>query len=214
MEGGGLDRPAARTGAFGHHSYSAQWEALRRCARRRGARSRTRPRSSEPAAGEGKRRSNIWTASTKRATLSICLRREPATSSFLKHQAEVSDAFGGKASAAYRRLAEAIENNGGQAADLELALDRGGKVSLRDGDAASAAWFNSNRARKSKIDSKQEAKQPDSLRIPGGFDALMFIARGPSGSSPERFLLDYCRTVLTREPEYDTAQDCDSIENR
>ena len=121
---------------------------------------------------------------------------------FLKHQAEVSDVFGGNASAAYRRLAEAIEKNGTQDAGLELALEGGWKVSLRDGDAAGAAWFNANRARKSKIGLQEEAKRPDCIWIPDGFDALMFIA----GGSPERFLLDYCCTVLAREPEYDTAQ--------
>jgi Flp pilus assembly protein TadD len=117
----------------------------------------------------------------------------------LKHQAGVSDVFGGNAPAAYRRLAEALGNGGSDV------LKRGWQVSLRDGDDTAAAWFESKmpaseRSEKRDAASTRDAKQSNGVWIPGGFDALMFMAHGPAGSSPERFILDYCRTVLVNEP--------------
>ncbi len=83
-------------------------------------------------------------------------------------------------------------------------LERGWQVSLRDGDATAAAWFESKvlvskPSEKRDAAPARDAKQSNGVWIPGGFDALMFMAHGPAGSSPERFVLDYCRTVLANE---------------
>jgi Flp pilus assembly protein TadD len=123
----------------------------------------------------------------------------------LLHQTKLSDAFGGNAPAAYRHLAEVLAASDAQSASLRPAIERGLKVSLRDGDTASAAWFTA------KLSGKPEAaKKADTtlngIWIPGGFDALMFMARGPSGSLPERVLLDYCRTVLAHEADLNSQQ--------
>lgn len=124
----------------------------------------------------------------------------------LNHKAEVSDAFGGNAPATYRRLAEVLGKNGSQNAAYRLALERGWKVSLRDSDAAAAAWFVSRISGKPEAAAGEDAKQSNGVWIPGGLDALMFAARGPAGRSPDRFVLDYCRVVLANESSFDQAQ--------
>jgi tetratricopeptide (TPR) repeat protein len=123
----------------------------------------------------------------------------------LLHQAKLSDAFGGNAGAAYRHLAEVLAASDAQSASLRPALERGLKVSLRDGDNAGAAWF------AAKLSGKPEAaKKADTttngIWVPGGFDALMFMARGSGGALPERFVLDYCRTVLAHESDPSSPQ--------
>lgn len=117
----------------------------------------------------------------------------------LTHQAEVSDIFGGDAAGAYRRLAEALGKSGTGNAALPPVIERGWKVSLRDGDDTAAAWFVSRLPGTAAGRQIRAAKQSDGVWIPGGFEALMFMARGSAGGSPDRFILDYCRTVLANE---------------
>ncbi len=120
----------------------------------------------------------------------------------LLHQARLSDTFGGNASAAYRHVAEVLATSDPKSASLRPALERGLKVSLRDGDTAGAAWFAAKLSGKPETAKKADAT-PNGIWIPGGLDALMFMARGSAGSLPERFVLDYCRTILVHEQDLD-----------
>jgi tetratricopeptide (TPR) repeat protein len=122
----------------------------------------------------------------------------------LAHQAEVTDKFGGNASASYRRLVSALAASGSQSDRLQASLERGWKVSLREQDADAATWFasklSSDPAGGQAAKPQGPAKKPNGIWIPGGADALMFAARGPGRSPPARFMVDYCRTVLANEP--------------
>jgi Flp pilus assembly protein TadD len=122
----------------------------------------------------------------------------------LLYQAKLSDTFGGNAPAAYRHLAEVLAASDAQSAGLRPAIERGLKVSLRDGDTAGASWFAAKLSGKSEA-AKNADTTPNGIWIPGGFDALMFMARGPGASLPERFVLDYCRTVVAHESDLASA---------
>ncbi len=118
----------------------------------------------------------------------------------LLYQTRLSDAFGGNAPAAYRHLAEVLTTGDAQNASLRPVIERGLRVSLRDGDTANAAWFAAKLSGKPEAAKKADTP-PNGIWVPGGFDALMFMARGPEGSLPERFVLDYCRTVMAHEED-------------
>jgi len=123
----------------------------------------------------------------------------------LTHYAELSDTYGGNAPNAYRRLALAMAAAAPAPPKerLQAVLERGWKVSLRERDDTAAAWFAAKLTPAKPDDPatpKAAAKKPNGIWIPGGMDALMFAARGPGGSSPAKFMLDYCRTILANEP--------------
>ncbi|HKD04576.1 MAG TPA: hypothetical protein VKB79_01630 [Bryobacteraceae bacterium] len=132
----------------------------------------------------------------------------PASSDLavLKHAAELSDTFGGDAPAAYRRYAEALRNSGAGSEEITAALRRGLIVSLREGDLKNADWFRVNASPKPKNDASAPPAAPakqTGVWIPGGIDALSFIAQGHQGASPDRFLADYCRTLLAHQELHD-----------
>ena len=129
----------------------------------------------------------------------------------LKHQAQIADTFGGDAAAAYRRLAEALGKSDSGRATLPTVIERGRRVSFRDGNDTAADWFTSQlpaarQPAKPPGASDPNAKQSNGVWIPGGFDALMFMARGQPASSPDRFFLEYCRAVLVNASNADPAE--------
>jgi tetratricopeptide (TPR) repeat protein len=125
---------------------------------------------------------------------------------FIRHQAEVSDVFGGNAPLAYRRLMAVLAKQSGSQIELNAAIERGWRVAIRDGDIASAAWFEEQRSKsasgKTAVSSPAIPPVPVQPRstgvwVAGGFDALMFMARGPVSNVPSRHALEYCRTILS-----------------
>ncbi len=109
----------------------------------------------------------------------------------LARLADLEDRGGADAAVYYQKLAETSSPDPAQRTD---ALEKGRDAALRDGDAERAKWF-------------QERLPPDpagyvatrprtgTTMIPGGLNALGFIARSRT-SSPDRFLVEYARTVV------------------
>ena len=131
----------------------------------------------------------------------------------LRYHAELQDVFGGRAAAAYRRLAEAMsaeaippaeakpkDSGAGSAAGLELlaVLDRGYRDALRDSDARNVAWF-AGQLFGGERATALASQTGHGLWVPGGLDAFVFIAHGTPGRSASQFVLDYCRTLIAIE---------------
>jgi hypothetical protein len=117
----------------------------------------------------------------------------------LRYSAEVEDRFGGPAASIYAKLVEKMKASGSPQEAITKAATRGRLVSLREGDLERTAWFERQlftRGNKTGRSSQMAETARNTILLPGGRDALAFIARGKAGSSPERFLADYCRAVL------------------
>jgi hypothetical protein len=71
-------------------------------------------------------------------------------------------------------------------------LERGLAAALRDGDPGDAAWFRSRLGITGA--STTASKRGGTVRIPGGLAALSFVAHSRE-SAPDRFLVEYARTV-------------------
>ncbi len=116
----------------------------------------------------------------------------------LARRAEIADSFGGDSPAAWRRYAEALIASAAPKADLDRALARGWRVCIREGDLTTGAWFGAQigPARKdNSLPAPPVAK--NGIWIPGGFDALAFMARGQAGARPATFLVEYSRTLIS-----------------
>lgn len=119
----------------------------------------------------------------------------------LGHAAKLEDISGTAAARAYAAWAGALEQSAAGSAEYRQALERGLLVSLRDGDNERATWF---RERLSAVGSTQAVAwfgaagepQRKGIWIPGGLEALAFVARGKENSPPERFFAHYCRTIV------------------
>ncbi len=119
----------------------------------------------------------------------------------LRHAAYLEDQFGRSAARAYSALAVALEGAGDSTGEYLSALARGREVSLRADDLKEAAWFESRLKAAGRLESSllpaARAKNPaNGTWIPGGTKALMRVVRGNELSTPERFLVDYCRSIL------------------
>jgi tetratricopeptide (TPR) repeat protein len=105
-------------------------------------------------------------------------------SSLLARLAAMEDAGGEHAARYYRTLAEAGDNT---------VLQRGLLAAERDGDFENIAWF------QTKLGSAKGAAaargQTGRVTVPGGLAALAFVAHSRP-SSPERFLVEYARSVV------------------
>jgi Flp pilus assembly protein TadD len=106
----------------------------------------------------------------------------------IERLAVMEDAGGEHAARYYRQLAE----TGGEA--RTETLERGLAAALRDGDLEDAAWFRAREAGKGKTDIPHPVANDATIRIPGGLGALSFVAHSRP-SAPERFLVEYARTV-------------------
>src|SRR5712672_845807 len=114
----------------------------------------------------------------------------------LARWAETEDTYGSPAASAYARLAEA---GAGSAADRQHALERGFTVALREQDSKRAQSFATllqaagfSQAR-SLLGSEQ--RSDNGAVIPGGLEALAFVAHVAERVKPERFFAEYCRAV-------------------
>ena len=114
----------------------------------------------------------------------------------LARWAETEDTYGSAAASAYARLAEA---GAGSAADRQHALERGFTVALREQDSKRAQSFatllqaGGNSQARSLLGSEQ--RSDNGAVIPGGLEALAFVAHVAERVKPERFFAEYCRAV-------------------
>jgi hypothetical protein len=119
----------------------------------------------------------------------------------LSRLAATEDSYGGLAAGAYEQLGAALDP---ASPERLKALQRGLAVSVRDADSRHIQSFtsllaSSEPARRNVNDNPQPVDS-GSL-IPGGLDALAFSAHAKEGVPPERFLVEYCRTLIDRIPE-------------
>ena len=123
----------------------------------------------------------------------------------LQRFAEMTDIYGGDGPSAYRRYVEQLLKTSSPKDDLRNAARRGRIVSIREGDSKSAAWFG-------QIESPETARRggeppPETgVWIPGGLDALAFVAQGNPGTTANRFLPEYCRTLLAHQERRDSKE--------
>jgi tetratricopeptide (TPR) repeat protein len=114
----------------------------------------------------------------------------------LRRAAETADVYGGPGPQAYRRYAEALSRHGAAGTRIAEALDRGLKVSIRERDTEAVGWFEGQLSRPGKDRERSAAPAANGVWVPGGLEALAFIAHGHPGKTTDRSLIDYCRTVL------------------
>ena len=112
-------------------------------------------------------------------------------STLLLRLAEMEDAGGQDAARYYRQAVEAGDKSGLPAADRSTAQQRGLAAAQRDGDMENAAWFRTQLGGTAVAPRAPGGTMP----VPGGLDALSFVAHSKH-SSPERFLVEYARTVV------------------
>lgn len=119
----------------------------------------------------------------------------------LAHFAAVEDTYGSGAGA-YARLADSL----GTASPQRLrALERGFAVSVRDDDLKHAASFAALLQSAGYAEFAQllgnEARAESGAIVPGGLDALAFAAHANGRVSPERFFVDYARTLVDQKQD-------------
>lgn len=111
--------------------------------------------------------------------------------------------YAGGAPEAYARLAELSKAS---SAEQVGALERGFHVSMRDGDLEHADKFATSLEAHGRREFRAllaEVRPADSrVLVPGGLNALAFAARTPKEEvPPERFFLEYCRTLISHNVE-------------
>jgi hypothetical protein len=112
--------------------------------------------------------------------------------------ATLEERFFGGAPLAYARLAELSKPT---SPDQLHALERGFDMSMRDGDLQQAAKFasalESSGQRGYRALLGEEKTASSIVMVPGGLNALAFTAHASKEEiSPERFFLEYCRTLI------------------
>ncbi len=127
--------------------------------------------------------------------------------SVLRQAAEMEDLSGSAAPEAYARLATALQHSAARSDEYFSVLERGLTVSLRDNDPQRAEWFRERlrtaRRQVRPATAKASAGPRNGVWIPGGRQALAFVARSKENSSPERFLMDYCRAIVEHTASLD-----------
>jgi tetratricopeptide (TPR) repeat protein len=113
----------------------------------------------------------------------------------LERLAEMEDAGGGHAARYYRQAVEAAGASGAADSRTKADLERGLAAALRDGDADHAAWFRA-RLENPGAPAAKARSRGGTVLVPGGLAALSFVAHSRS-STPDRFLVEYARTVAT-----------------
>lgn len=121
-------------------------------------------------------------------------------SALLLRLAEMEDISGHDAARSYLRLAEVLEKDAQQPAGYAQALERGLDAALRDHDTQSELKLTAKLAdigRKpfSDLVSLETDDPAQRILVPGGLEALAFIARSKSNASPERFFVEYAKAV-------------------
>jgi tetratricopeptide (TPR) repeat protein len=113
--------------------------------------------------------------------------------------ATVEDSYGGAAAEAYARLVDVLGGSSPQRLPL---LERGFAVALRDADFKHAESFavmleSAGHPEYRSLLSVEEKKE-DGAIVLGGLDALAFAAHAQEGVPPERFFVEYSRTLIAR----------------
>ncbi len=98
----------------------------------------------------------------------------------------------------YLRLAEAL---GKESADYRQALDRCHETALRDNDVETAAKC----APSSVAAAAKHADPAQGVWVPGGLEALAFIAHSKPKTSPDRFFVEYAKVVRLHKQGNDKA---------
>ena len=129
----------------------------------------------------------------------------------LRRWSELEDISGRDAARSYLRLAETLEKASPQspaAPDYLQALERCQQTALRDNDAETgqkcAAKLEA--AGHQTLAGPAGAKHDDKAQgvwIPGGLEALAFIAHSKPRTSPERFFVEYAKAVRMYKPRND-----------
>ncbi|HET9307113.1 MAG TPA: hypothetical protein VFO46_13900 [Candidatus Sulfotelmatobacter sp.] len=112
--------------------------------------------------------------------------------------AATEERFFGSAPAAYARVAELSPPSSPQRL---LALERGFDISMRDGDLQQAEKFLSPLEASGQKDYRlllgSERSKASVVMVPGGLSGLAFAAHASKEEiPPERFFVEYCRTLL------------------
>ena len=119
--------------------------------------------------------------------------------------AATEDTYAGLAADAYAQLAETLEPASPERAK---AIERGLAVSVRDADPKHIQSFSSllqpSGHHPSSNQNEAQAQTNNGALIPGGLDALAFSAHSKEGVPPEKFLVEYCRTLIERVREQAT----------
>jgi tetratricopeptide (TPR) repeat protein len=124
----------------------------------------------------------------------------------LSRLAFTEDTYGGLAADAYAQLVETLEPLSPERVN---AIERGLAVSVRDDDLkhveSFTAMLESAGRHQSPSQNGLQGQTENVTLIPGGLDALAFSAHAKEGVPAERFLVEYCRTLIERVPEQPTA---------
>ncbi len=129
-----------------------------------------------------------------RAVLRAATEKNPDPG-LLRRSADFEDRYGEGSAGAYAARAEALRAAGASEAEWRPAAERGLRAALRDGDNAGCRKLAGMTG--SRLCAPEQAEQGEAtVMVPGGFRALLFIARGPEQSSAEAFVADYSRTIV------------------
>ncbi len=129
----------------------------------------------------------------------------------LTRLAAFEDTFGAAAPAAYQKLASLLLQAAPKPAGADLALQRGLEVSLRENDTEHTTWFSGRLETEGNTSARKWLPAARDLNtsgtgVPGGLDALSFIAHGKPKTAPESFFTEYCRAVVQHTSTLDAKQ--------
>jgi Flp pilus assembly protein TadD len=116
--------------------------------------------------------------------------------------AQMEDVSGLAAAHEYVRAAKLLQPSSPQSPEYLSVLRRGLDVSIRDGDYDSVAWFSARlspdgQPPSANGTSARDRSTKNGVWVPGGLEALAFIARSKANAPPGRFFEDYCRVIHT-----------------
>jgi tetratricopeptide (TPR) repeat protein len=116
----------------------------------------------------------------------------------LRRAADLEDRYGSDSPKYYRALLEAMRTAATPEPAWRPLAERGLAASIRESETESCEWF-STLLRSTHCGPGASHADTPSIVVPGGYRALLFVARGPEQSSPEAFLADYSRTLAANE---------------
>ncbi|MEX2264108.1 MAG: hypothetical protein WD696_19295 [Bryobacteraceae bacterium] len=117
-------------------------------------------------------------------------------SAILDRVAGLEDRYGSTSPRYYKSLVEALRASGASEAVWKPLSELGVRVSIRDRQPDACRWF-ARLIDSNLCDPVAAPEESPGVVVPGGIQALLFMASGPAGSSPEAFLADYGRTLMT-----------------
>ena len=114
----------------------------------------------------------------------------------LRRAADAEDRYGASSPQYYEPLVEGLRGAGEAESVWRPIAERGLRVSIREGDTAACERF-AKLLGSRLCDMVAPPADAPTVNVRGGFNALLFVARGPGESSAEAFLADYSRTLST-----------------